>query len=66
MQNAMQYAKKPYHRFLLSDDVENVWYKKKEETGIREAALMGALMTADEAWSGPKISISIVRRIPET
>ena len=39
---------------------------KKEETGVGEAALMGALMTADEAWSGPKISISIVRRIPET
>ena len=40
--------------------------QKKEETGVGEAALMGALMTADEAWSGPKISISIVRRIPET
>ena len=31
----------------------------------RAAALMGALMTADGAWSDPKISISIVR-IPET
>ena len=37
--------------------------KKNKET--RDAALMGALMTEDGAWSDPKISISIVR-IPET
>ena len=41
------------------------WFKRTRKLEPREAALMGALMTADGAWSDPKISISIVR-IPET
>ena len=48
-----------------TDTTKNVNDIRTRKLEPRAAALMGALMTADGAWSDPKISISIVR-IPET